>query len=255
MTCVLAAAALICAGCAVEDSTREDPLAVGPDLQIFAAPAGRAASAFEAAGGIDAWRKAGKIPLDCVVTFFQKDGSFYLTEQRYEVFPWSNSMRISGDEPDGAYTWQLLQGRFGILKGKSLYDGLEVGADNACIAEGILSVITAPVRLLDQSVDFKWAGEEVKLDGQWYRAAKRTSRSGDGNDSSLRDAAFYQRRSSGRVDMVLLRCRGAENMLIVRGHDYTLLGKGGVMIPSKIEVFNADASGRVRHRILQIDLK
>jgi len=252
---VAVAGVIVVGGCAVESEQRTDLLAVGPELENLTISSEEAGLAIESAGGLDAWAGAKHIQLACVTTFYQEDGSYYLTEQLYEVFPWSNAIRISGREPQGEYAWEFQEGRFGVLQGESQYDGLVVGVDNGCMADGILSVITAPIRLLDEAVDSKWATEMVKLEGQWYRSIKRVAKAGVAGAENLRDAGFYQKRSSGRVDMVLFRCGGSEGVLIVRGHDYTLLGKDGVMIPSKIEAFKADPSGRVRHRIIQVDVK
>lgn len=250
------ACVIVVGGCAVESEKQgTDLLAVGPELERLTISSEEAGVAIESAGGLDAWARAKEIQLACVTTFYQEDGSYYLSEQLYDVFPWSNAIRISGREPRSEYAWEFHKGRFGVLQGESEYDGLQVGVDNGCIAEGILSVITAPIRLLDEAVEFQWSAEMVKLEGQWYRPIKRAAKAGLVVAENLRDAGFYQKRSSGRVDMVLLRCGGPEGMLIVRGHDYTLLGKDGAMIPSKIEAFKTDPSGRVRHRIIEIDVK
>ena len=252
---VAVAGVVVVAGCAVEGEQGTDLLAVGPELATLTISSEQAGLAIESAGGLDAWAKAKQIELACVTTCYQEDGSYYLTEQLYEVFPWSNALHISGREPQGEYTWEFREGRLGVLKGESEYDGLLVGVDKGCIAEAIGSVITAPIRLLDEAVDSKWSNEMVKLEGQWYSPIKRVAKAGVDGGENVREAGFYQKRSSGRVDMLLLRCGGPEGVLIVRGHDYTLLGQGGVMIPSRIEAFKADPSGRVRHRIIQIDVK
>jgi len=246
---------LVFAGCEVQPSQTVDTLKTGPDLNAIGTVSEEAGGAIAAAGGLDAWSKIVKIDLECVATFYQEDGTFYLTEQLYEVYPWSNSVRISGREPGGEYSWQMQNGRFGVLEGLSEYQGLSVDVDNGCIAEGVLSLVTAPARLLDKDVEFKWSGEPVKLGGQWYRPGKRVVSGGETGAASVRDAAFYQRRSTERVDMVLLGCWSSRGVLIVRGHDYRLLGRESVMIPSKIEVFNADSAGRVRHRVLELNVK
>ncbi|HLB73790.1 MAG TPA: hypothetical protein VJJ98_07210 [Sedimentisphaerales bacterium] len=249
-----AAAALIAGGCAVESDQGTDKLAVGPAPDSLKISSEEAGVAIQSAGGLDAWAGAKEIQIGCVATFYQEDGSYYLTEQLYEVFPWSNSVRISGREPGGEYAWEFQGGRLAVLQGESEYDGLQVGVDNGCIAEGILNLITAPARLLDEGVDSKWSAETVKLEGQWYRPIKRAAKAGVDGAENLRDSGFYQKGSTGRVDMALMRCGGPDVVLIVRGYDYTLLGKDGVMIPSKIEAYKADQSGTVRHRIIQIDV-
>jgi len=242
-------------GCSPQNMQKADTLATGPDIEKLSAKSEQANLAIKAAGGLDAWVKTKTVEFDCVATFYQPDGTYYLTEQRYEVYPWSSSILASGHEPQGRYLWQLSKGHFGALQGKSQYDGMRIGVDNGCIAEGILNIITAPVRLLDESVEFSPVGEPVRLEGQFYQPMKRVARPGVTSVPPLRDAAFYQRRSDGRVDMLLLGCEEAGGALIVRGYDYAEAVEGGVLFPTKIEVFKADAGGRVLHRMIQINAK
>lgn len=243
------------AGCSGPSLPQGDPLAVGPDVDSLDKRSAFSDVAIEAAGGLDAWVRTRRIDLDCVVTFYQEDGDSYLTEQLYEIFPWSNAIRISGVEPSGGYSWLLQEGRFSISQGTDRYAGLSVGVDNGCIAEGILSVMTAPARLLDKAMEFNWSSELVTVKRQLYKPIARTPIAGVPGGADLRETSFYQKETTGRVDMVVLKCRVGGGVLVVRGHGYQLLGLDGVMVPSRIEVFKADASGRVRHRIILIDLK
>jgi hypothetical protein len=242
-------------GCSRQNVQKADTLAIGPDVEKLSVKSEQANLAIKAAGGLDAWVKTKTIEFDCVATFYQPDGTYYITEQRYEVYPWSSSLHASGHEPQGRYLWQSSKGHFGALQGKSQYDGMRVGVDNGCIAEGILNIITAPVRLLDESVEFSPVGEPVRLEGQFYQPMKRAARPGVTSVPPLRDAVFYQRRSDGRVDMALLGCEDAGSALIVRGYDYAEAAEGGVLFPTKIEVFKGDAGGRVLHRMIQINAK
>ncbi len=255
MIWAVAAGVIVVGGCAVESEPGIDKLAVGPAPESLKIPSEEAGVAIESAGGQDAWAGTKHIRIGCVVTFYQEDGSYYLTEQLYEIFPWSNSVRISGREPGGEYAWEFQGGDLAVLQGESEYAGLEVGVDKGCIAEGTLNLITAPARLLDEAVESKWSAETVKLEGDWYRPIKRAAKAGVGGAANPRDSAFYQKRSTGRVDMVLSRCGGADTVVIMRGYDYMLLGQGGVMIPSKIEAYKADQTGAVRHRVIQIDVE
>ncbi len=245
----------VVAGCSRENVQKADALAISPDIERLSVKSEQANLALKAAGGLDAWVKTKTIEFDCIATFYQADGTYYLTEQHYEVYPWSSSIRASGHEPQGRYLWQLSKGHFGALEGKSQYDGMQVGADNGCIAEGILNIVTAPVRLLDESVEFRPVGEPVRLEGQFHQPMKRVARPGVTSVPPLRDAVFYQRRGDGRVDMALLGCEDAGGALIVRGYDYAEAVKGGVLFPTKIEVFKADSGVGVLHRMIQINAK
>ncbi|MGD8500353.1 MAG: hypothetical protein PVJ86_06880, partial [Phycisphaerales bacterium] len=133
-------------------------LARGPDFETISVPSDYAARAIEAAGGFNAWTKAKEVHLDCVVTFYQPDGSFYLTQQRYVVYPWSNAIQISAREPQGSFVWQLSKGQFDVLEGSAQAVELPIAAPSRCFAEVILNIITAPVRFLDGSVEFAEQG-------------------------------------------------------------------------------------------------
>jgi len=91
-------------------------LARGPDLEMISVPPDYVVQAIKGAGGLTGWMKTKELQLDCVVTFYQPDGSFYLTEQHHVVYPWSNSIQISAREPKGRFVWQLSKGRFDVCR-------------------------------------------------------------------------------------------------------------------------------------------
>ncbi|GAF97253.1 unnamed protein product, partial [marine sediment metagenome] len=86
--------AFVVAGCKQEYKPDEsDVLAYVPDVNTIVVTDNHTPRAIKATGGYQAWMETIKIELDCVVTFYNPDGSFYLTEQHYEIYPWSNSIR------------------------------------------------------------------------------------------------------------------------------------------------------------------
>ena len=206
-----------------------------------------AIQAIEAAGG-GVWTKMEKLQLDCVVTFYQPDGSFYLTEQRYEVYPWSNSIRISAREPQGRFVWQLSEGQFDVLQGDH-----QISVPERCFSEAILNIITAPARLLDGSVEFTKQTAAVKVRGQWYYPIGRRNKPDVESSRRLSEAIFYQDRDISLVDMIRFACIGTEKFLAVRGYDYTEIEKGGVLVPARIEIFSTDARGDSQKRLVKID--
>jgi len=218
---LVVAAGFVVAGCTGQSTPNEaDALAVRPaDAEKLLPATDYAARAIQAAGGLPAWKKKTVIEFDCVVTSYQQDNTFYLTEQHYQVFPWSNSIRISGREPEGEYVWQLSNGRFGVLQGREQYNELWAGVDSSCVAEIILNVVTTPARLLDESAEFARVAKPVKLQGQWYYPIQRSTKAGLLSTAPLRDAVFNQNRDTMLVDMLLLACGDANTLLIVRGHD------------------------------------
>ena len=258
-------AAFIFTGC--QRKHREDVvevLASGPDLETISVPPDYVVRAIEAAGGWNAWAQTKELQLDCVVTFYQPDGSFYLTEQHHVVYPWSNSIQISAREPQGTFVWQLSRGQFDVLQGGGQIDGLPVEISSHCFAEMILSVITIPARFLDASVEFTKASTGLKIQGQWYYPITRRSKPVLGAEPEparpLSEAVFYQDRDSSLVDMLLFDYKSGEKFLAIRGYDYTEVvrmdsqgEKEGVRVPARIEIFRTDSSGNLQKRLVEID--
>ena len=260
-------AAFIFTGC--QRKYKEDVvevLASGPDIETISVPPDYVVRAIEAAGGWNAWAQTKELQFDCVVTFYQPDGSFYLTEQHHVVYPWSNSIQISAREPQGTFVWQLSRGQFDVLQGGGQIDGLPVEISSHCFAEMILSVITIPARFLDASVEFTKAPTGLKIQGQWYYPITRRSRPVVGAELEpeparpLSKAVFYQDRDSSLVDMLLFAYKSGEKFLAIRGYDYTEVipmdsqgEKEDVRVPVRIEIFRTDVHGNLQERLVKID--
>ncbi len=250
-------AAFIFTGC--QRKYKEDVAEVlvsGPDIETISVPPDYAVRAIEAAGGWTAWAQTKEMQLDCVVTFYQPDGSFHLTEQHHVVYPWSNSIQISAREPQGSFVWQLSKGKFDVLSNGGQSHALPVVIGSSHFAEMILSVITIPARFLDESVEFTKETTGLKIQGQWYYPITRRSRP----PRTLSEVVFYQDRDSSLVDMLLFDDMTGEKFLAVRGYDYTEAvrmdsqgKKEGVRVPARIEIFRADARGNLQERLVKID--
>jgi len=234
-------------------------LACGPDLETISVPPDYVVRAIEAAGGWNAWAQTKELQLDCVVTFYQPDGSFYLTEQHHVVYPWSNSIQISAREPKGKFVWQLSKGKFDVLQGDGQSDALPVVIGSSHFAEMILSIITISARFLDESVGFSKEATALKIQGQWYYPITRRSKPVLGAEPEptrpLSKAVFYQDRDSSLVDMLLFDYdyMSGDDFLAVCGYDYAEVEKEGVHIPGRIEIFESDAQGNLQQRLVKID--
>ncbi|MCK4293792.1 MAG: hypothetical protein KAY65_11385 [Planctomycetes bacterium] len=269
------------AGCEQAHKEDVDALASGPNVETLAVKADYAAGAINATGGLQRWAKTTKLDLDCVVTLYQPDGSFYLTEHRFEVYPWSNSIRISAQEPLSNFVWQLSNGRFSVLEGRERADFSPIRGFYREYAEAVLTVTIAPVRFLDDSARFIKAPEPVKMEGLWYYPIARVhppeqaaSAAGKQKEVELVESAtgppeadsagtqpywsrviFYQNRDSSLVDMLSFAEFDKNKFMPVRGYDYSEIEKGGVLVPTKIEIFTTDARSVFKKRVAKIDLK
>jgi len=283
----LLAVACIGAGCAQRYIEKEDLLAVEPNVAALVIPGDYAFSAIGAAGGLEAWTKTVKFDLDCVVTFYQQDNSFYLTENHFEIYPWSNSIRISAQEPQGKFVWQLSAGQFNLLEGNRAADSAKFISDRD-YAEAMLVIMTAPVRFLDKpalsavegSVSFVKKPTPVKKEGLWYYPIELTY----GFDKSLRDklttslmepvayaegkqkvvepvqpywskVVFFQNTGRLLVDMIWLVNSERDKFFAVRSYDYKKVDKNGILVPTKIEIFRSDARAVLKERLVKVDFK
>jgi hypothetical protein len=242
--CVILGAGLALAGCRAQQRQEVVVLAQGPELGALSAPAEYAAAAIDAVGGLDAWTKTRQLQLDCVVTFYRLDGTFYLTEQSLNAYPWSNALEISAREPQGTFAWRLSKGQFEVLRGADCVKDMPLQVASRCFAEAILEIVTPPARLLDKSNEIAREDTAVKIHGQWYRPLK---------SKGAAEAVFYQNRDNSVVDMIQLACKAGSRALTVRGYDYAKVEKGGPAIPTKIEIFSSSADAEVQTRLVKID--
>lgn len=228
-----------------------------------------ASRAIEATGGRQAWRNKKKLGLDCVVTLYKPDGSFYLTEQHHEIYsvqgpdfqPPLNSIRISALEPQGKFVWQLSGELFSVLEGAEQVGALPIMA-NRYFAEAILNITTAPVRFLDKSFAFTKGTKPVGIKGQWYEPIVRRDSPGEREKILVDDIAdlpywpkvvFYQNTGTARVDMIWFVAADEKKFLAARGYDYKEVEKGSILVPTKIEIFRADANSVLLERLVKID--
>jgi hypothetical protein len=229
---------LLFTACQQQKST-VDPLAYGPNLETLVVANDFVAKAIASAGSCKAWLNTKKLDLDCVVTFYSSDGSFYLTQQHHEIYPWSNSVRISAIEPQGKFVWLLSQDNFMPAQGQTQYDIRDM-------IYAVQAITTTPVRFLDKEVEFSKFSEPVKMQGLWYYPIES-----HGTSDETRKIVFYQNRDTFLVDIILFV--GEKEPLLVRGYDYRQARTTGVLLPTRIELFKTSPAGVVRQRLLKID--
>lgn len=231
-------------GCRQLLKRKQEPVPATPLADPnFAAP-DYVSRAIDAAGGRRAWANTGKLQLDCVVTFYQPDGGFYLTRQHHEVYPSKNSIIISGREPAGAFRREFSGQK------RAEFSATAPPASKLWFAPAVLDIITAPVRLLDRSAAFTAAGGPVKIEGQWYSPIEKTGR----DEAHIwSQVLFYQNADSALVDIIRLVDMDRNSFFLARGYDYRQAQERAAFVPAKIEIFQTDAHGAVLARLAKID--
>lgn len=258
--------ALIGAGCGrqvVETPQGEgNLLATGPDREALVVP-DYVSTALEASGGLALWRQQTRLYGGGVVKLYRPDGSFYLTEHGFEVYPWSNAIRIEANEPQARFVWQLTQGRYQVLEGKAPLDVSPLAGSYGAYADAVLQIVTAPVRLLDDEVELYREPTPVRIGGLWYQ--RITAKYSPVNvvseqmenvpvETDWTDGIYFLNRGAGLIDMIWLGNATKQEYFIVRGYGYAAETDEGLRVPSKIEIFRADAEGRAQERLAELDV-
>ena len=236
-----------------------DPLAYGPadvnsivvtDLSGVAQAKSDnfAAQAIAATGGRETWAKTKKLQLDCVVTFYNKDGTYYLTEQYHDIYPWSNAIRVSSVEPQGKFVGLLVNDSF---KAESPAQ-VRVQYDIRNMMYAVRYITTAPVRFLDKSVRFV-KDAPVRMEGLWYYPIRCSMLSSQTTGNEPRQVAFYQNRDSTFIDIIRFVNPAGMKSLMVRGYDYRIAKEAGLLLPTRVEVFKTNLVGVIQHRLLKIE--
>lgn len=268
---VIAVTALILAGCSRQAAQKPAPnadlLAIGPNRAVLSIPADYVSAAIDAAGGLATWTQCKKLPFSGVVTVYQEDGSFYLTEHRFQVYPWSDAIRISAREPRATFVWQVVGGQYRLVEGDPGLDVSRLGASYQDYAEAVLRIITAPVRLLDEGVAPTRRPAPVQITGQRYDLIdakfppQEIASKEKGREQVIvvepywTRGVYFQNRDKSLIDMIWLGNPAKQRFLMVRGYDYARRERDGVLAPTKIEIFQAGPDAMLGQRLVQIDVK
>jgi len=241
--------------------------AISPDQTTLPPPPPHVVAAMDATGGAAAWMQASRLTFSAVVTAYQSDGSFYLTEHRFDLCPWGNAVQVSAQEPQTGLTCRIMDGQYRLLAGEAEADVSPLSVCYRDYAEAEFEIATAPVRMLDGNVTLLRRPMPLMISGAWYypieakfEAQKIVSKGGGPEDVATVEpywtqGVYYQNQNGSRVDVIWLGNPTTQKFLIVRGYNYAPVVKDGVWIPTKVEIFQSDAEAVQGQRLALIDLK
>jgi hypothetical protein len=195
-------------------------------------------------GGLAAWSKAGQVISECVVTFYNQDGTHYLTEQIHSITPLSNTIDVIAQEPEGAVKWSLSGGQLTGENGKAF---LPKKLSAKGFVDAVLKINNAPLILMDRNLVFEKRADAEKIEGVWHFGIVQAA------DKNWSEVVFYQNRDNSLVDMVWLADKDERSFFLVRGYNYGEVEKGGIHLPDRIEIFKTDSTGTVISKLAKVD--
>ncbi len=250
--------AVILTGCGRQAAQESAPdlslLATGPQRQAPAKPRVFVSAALDATGGLAAWEHCKKIELHAAVAACERSGCYYLTEHDFALFPWSDSVQVTAHEPRANLTWQVVHGRYQASRADPNADVSPLRGLSREYAEAVLQITTAPVRMLEDRLLLGPRPATVQIAGQWYLPIDAQFKEQIA-EPYWTQGIYFQTADRSLVDMIWLGNPRTHKFLVARGYDYAPATADGVLIPTKIEVFQSDADANIGPRFALVDLK
>jgi len=229
-------------------------LATGPVPEALSTPRSFVSAALDATGTLVAWKECKKIEFHAAVAACERDGCFYLTEHDFVLYPWSEAVQVTAHEPRANFTWQVVRGRYHASRADPNADVSPLRGLSREYADAVLQIVTAPVRMLEDRALLGPRPATVQIAGQWYLPIDAKYKE---QTAALywTQGIYFQTADRSLVDMVWLGNPLTDKFLIARGYDYAPATDGGVLIPTKIEVFWSDSEANIGPRLALVDLK
>ncbi len=184
-------------------------------------------------------RKA-DLKLDCIAKFLRSDGSWYLTEQKHEIFIEPKLITLTAEEPFGRVVWSIQKGRLFMNvrpPGKAFDEELFKLMTDEAICRALLELYLAELKNPQtgpgQTGSFTFEGRVYDL---VYCDQSGTE--------------LYKNKSTQRNDLVISH---GKKRCILYGYNY-LKFEGSGYFPSKIDVYVYN-DGSDRKLVAQYDCR
>lgn len=187
-----------------------------------------------------------EISAECIVTFFDSNGSRYVSQQQHTIYPEDSAIIIKATEPEGDYEWVLLNGVFTVAKGDS--SKLPVTVCSNEIAQVIVLSISASGGYLGDK-----AGElfdPVSIAGRIYRPIVIY-----GGDNPSITKKVYRDASSFEIDWVEIANSSNNTVYAARNYNIRNLSETDKLMPTSIDIYDTDKDGRPSDCIMKIEYK
>ena len=169
------------------------------------------------------------VVLDCIVEYYNPDGSRYVSEQTHKINFNDKILHVSANEPAGKFEWLLKDGVFTVSRNSAMSATESITLCDENIAKGLLGLYIANVNNMGRSLAA--AGGSVKIQGRRYQKL-----TGSGN------LTFCRNLDTSIIDTVLIGGIGKKHLML-RGYGYKEVKTVSGAIPTRIEIFRAGAGG------------
>jgi hypothetical protein len=186
------------------------------------------------------------ISAECIVTFFGEEDSKYISQHHHTIYPEDMAIKIEADEPDGNFEYCLYNGDFSSINGGSSKNPVALYSSE--IARAIVLAVSARGGFLGDKAGVM--GDPVSIAGRMYQPIDMYA----GDDSPV-SQRVYREISSNQIDWVEIRNSDNNALIAARSYNVRNLADSGKVMPSSIDIYNTDSSGRPSNRIMNIEYK
>ena len=170
------------------------------------------------------------IQADCIVHYFKTNGSAYITRQQHECNPETGFFRATATEPIGKIQCTLNRDNFTSTGQKKVaLSDLPDSFWNKNLATVLFYSFCAGGNLLDTSG--MQAGENVKIEGQWYRPFKPAW-------PTDTDVTLLQSLYTERIELVELKDSQDDSKWLVECYNHRCSKELEERIPRTIDVYD-----------------
>lgn len=172
--------------------------------------------------------------------FLCSDGSWYLTQQKQEIFIKPEEMKLTAKEPSGEIILTVRNGKFAVQKRPAgvIDEELFNLMTDESICKAMLELYLAELKNLPSAIG---QAKSLTLEGQVYDLVYR----------SPSGVEVYKNKSTLKNDLVI--SQGEKRRYILYGYNYLKMDKAGYF-PSKIDVYVYN-SGSDRKLVAQYDCR
>ena len=187
------------------------------------------------------------IQTDCIVHYFKTNASAYITRQQHDYNPETGFFRATSAEPTGKMQCTLNQSNFTSTgQKKAALSDLPDSFWNKNLATVLFYSFCAGGNLLE--ISNMQAGENVKIEGQWYRPFKPAW-------PTDADVTLLQSLATERIELVTLEDARDESKWLVECYNYRYSKDLGQRVPRTIDVYDIRSGIASKALMIRFDYK